>query len=360
MGQVHATWCRGGAAAPATLDREQLGTAALPRTPAKALPSFRIETPRSDVAASSEDSLPTAPSEPASSPARSEDAGDAEARPNRHQLLPTGPTGSEGALHEQTEQETAAPIQPAAGAQRAEHAEPEQAQPERALPKQAKPVPSWRLAAETLEAERAKRTRDVVRASTPASQSTAADWDDISAGVLEWLVEVTGAKLPEGTKLPLDEVAAHALLRSGTVLCELVNRLHEGSVPVIERSDAPFPQRENIARFIGAASALGVLGHELFQTEDLFSSRDMKQVVLCIAALGRTSHAIAGYDGPTLGKPERARLGAHKRSQHVVAVGQGRWGTAAGQHRPGGPAGGERGTRPASATGFLSPSAPAA
>jgi len=88
------------------------------------------------------------------------------------------------------------------------------------------------------------------------------------------------------------------------------------------------------------------------------------QVVVCLAAFGRAAHGVESYDGPSFGKPARARLGAHKSSATPLSfdVGTGLWATAAGQHRLAGPA--ERDfviVRPASATGFAAPtSAPAA
>jgi hypothetical protein len=161
------------------------------------------------------------------------------------------------------------------------------------------------------------------------------DWVGASSEPLAWLLKVTGALLPDGAALPLNKAEAHALLKSGVVLCDLVNVLRPGAVRDIERLvSSPFPQREHIARFLAAAAALGVHGHETFQTEDLFGGQGIRQVIVCIAALGRLSHGLADYAGPTLGKPDRARLGAHRTSKHAVAVGEGRWGTAAGQYRP--------------------------
>lgn len=220
-----------------------------------------------------------------------------------------------------------------------------------------KPVPAWRLAAAAKEAERSAVPAEVVKATHPRLETAhSEEWEQLSAPVLGWVAEVIGVSPIVST----DIEACHAWLKSGVVLCALVNKIQPGIVAQIEQADAPFPQRENIVRFLRAASALGVHQHELFQSSALFDMRDMRQVVSCLGALGRASHSIKGYTGPRFGKPVRARLGAHKASAHLVSVGEGRWGTAAcSQHRPivvdNVP------VRTASATGFLSPqSAPAA
>ena len=47
-------------------------------------------------------------------------------------------------------------------------------------------------------------------------------------------------------------------LRSGVVLCNLVNRIVPGTIKRISQSDAPFPQRENIKAFVDAVKQMGL------------------------------------------------------------------------------------------------------
>ncbi|KAJ1638939.1 calponin homology domain-containing protein, partial [Pavlovales sp. CCMP2436] len=71
------------------------------------------------------------------------------------------------------------------------------------------------------------------------------------------------------------------------VLCELANAILPGSIARIERVTlAPFPQRENIERFLQAVRALGVQEHETFETGDLFNGTNLRQVSVCLGALG--------------------------------------------------------------------------
>ena len=62
----------------------------------------------------------------------------------------------------------------------------------------------------------------------------------------------------------------------------------------------PFPQRENVKAFIDGARALGVPDAENFDTGDLFDGSNMKQVLICLHALGRLVRGLAGAKDPRL------------------------------------------------------------
>jgi hypothetical protein len=66
--------------------------------------------------------------------------------------------------------------------------------------------------------------------------------------VAAWIRDVTGEALSE----PLDDA-----LRSGVVLCNLVNALRPGTVQKVSHSKMPFPMRENIKAFCDACRAFG-------------------------------------------------------------------------------------------------------
>lgn len=125
-----------------------------------------------------------------------------------------------------------------------------------------------------------------------------------------WIGEVTGQQLPVET----DDLSAE--LKSGVVLCTLLNAISPGTVPKIQKSSMPFPQRENIKAFTEGARALGVPEHENFETNDLFEASNMKQVLICLLSLGRQSEKVPGYDGPSLksntGKGARAAKSSGK------------------------------------------------
>lgn len=125
-----------------------------------------------------------------------------------------------------------------------------------------------------------------------------------------WIADVTGRELP------VESEDLRAELKSGVVLCTLLNSISPGTVPNIQKSSKPFPQRENIKAFTEGARAFGVPEHENFETNDLFEASNMKQVLICLLSLGRRSGAVPGYDGPTLksntGKGTRAAKSSGK------------------------------------------------
>ena len=108
----------------------------------------------------------------------------------------------------------------------------------------------------------------------------------------EWIKAVTGEAL-EGT---LQEA-----LKSGVVLCTLVNALKPGVCKKPSTMKMAFQQMENIAKYLEACSALGVPKHDLFQTVSLYENQDMMAVITNIHSLGRVSGKVPGYGGPTLG-----------------------------------------------------------
>ena len=128
------------------------------------------------------------------------------------------------------------------------------------------------------------------------------------------------------------------VLKSGVVLCELANALKAGSVGRISQSKMPFPQRENVLSFINAARELGVPDRDNFDTSDLFEQSNMRQVMICVASLGRAAHHIEGFGGPCLGKASDSRAKAAPKHK-AVHTGTGLWGKSGGTHDAGGASG---------------------
>ena len=96
------------------------------------------------------------------------------------------------------------------------------------------------------------------------------------------------------TKLPRDQASGDGgfgtWLKSGEVLCTLVNAIQPGCVPKYnQNTKMPFKQMENISLFLRAVRTLGVREHECFDTSDLFDEKDLAQVLSTLAALGRVN-----------------------------------------------------------------------
>lgn len=94
-----------------------------------------------------------------------------------------------------------------------------------------------------------------------------------------WIKSVTGRKV-EASDL-------HAALRTGEVLCVLINKLQPGTVKKPYTGRSAFKVRKNIADFIEGAQLYGVHPRDLFDVDDLYCDDDMPRVVLCIMALKR-------------------------------------------------------------------------
>ena len=109
-----------------------------------------------------------------------------------------------------------------------------------------------------------------------------------------WIKEVTGvdvgANFAEG-------------LKSGVVLCQLINAIKPGTVAKINNQKMAFMQMENINAFLAGCRSLGMQDQDMFMTVDLFEEKNIGQVVQCIHGLGRAAQRV-GYNGATLGPKE--------------------------------------------------------
>ena len=122
----------------------------------------------------------------------------------------------------------------------------------------------------------------------------------IEAGA--WMAEVLGmAPPPEAADVEGHHAVLHAWLRSGELLCELINKLQLGTISRVSSSAMPFKQMENISNYIEACAALGVPNQDCFRSVDLFEGKDLRAVVRNIHSLGRVAQRLEGFNGPTLG-----------------------------------------------------------
>lgn len=94
------------------------------------------------------------------------------------------------------------------------------------------------------------------------------------------------------------------LLQDGVVLCNVARRLEPDICPQPSGSAKPFSKRENIGNYLTAVAALGVPGHDMFSTVDLYEARTGQQwqsVLINLHSLGRVMQRRPGYSGPALG-----------------------------------------------------------
>ncbi|KAJ3192283.1 hypothetical protein HK101_006783 [Irineochytrium annulatum] len=89
-------------------------------------------------------------------------------------------------------------------------------------------------------------------------------------------------------------------LKSGVLLCKLMNKIRPQEPIKISNFKTPFKQMENIAFFLDRLGKMGVPTFDKFQTVDLYEGKNIDQVINAIFSLSRYA-AAAGFDGPILG-----------------------------------------------------------
>eukprot|EP00434_Breviolum_minutum_P007623 symbB.v1.2.006726.t4/scaffold402.1/size211320/20 len=91
-------------------------------------------------------------------------------------------------------------------------------------------------------------------------------------------------------------------LRSGAILCDLVNCIRPGSISKVNAPGMPFKERENICNFLRACRSFGVQEYALFSTDDLYEEKNLMSVVNCLHALGgAVQRSVPQFPGPHLG-----------------------------------------------------------
>jgi len=128
-----------------------------------------------------------------------------------------------------------------------------------------------------------------------------------------WIQEITGHQV-------LGDFVG--TLRSGQVLCQLINCIRPHTIKVINPPGKPFKERENISKFIQACRELGVKEYGLFSTDDLYEEVNILSVVKCIHNLGGAIQgSVPEFDGPTLGVADKSRTkGDFKRNLGIATV----------------------------------------
>jgi len=132
------------------------------------------------------------------------------------------------------------------------------------------------------DAEQA-REREAIAKEKAAYAAEAAQKEKEARAFVE---AITGVQLKEDTE---------DALRSGVLLCNMLNTLKPGSVQKIDQSNQAFKQPENVGFYVQACKALGIKDEFLFVTADLFDGKNMTQVIKNILAVKRQL-APAGVD----------------------------------------------------------------
>lgn len=109
----------------------------------------------------------------------------------------------------------------------------------------------------------------------------------------QWVQDITGVQV-------VGEFGE--ALRTGQVLCQLVNCIQPGTIKKINNAGMPFKERENISKFLKACRSWGVHEYALFSTDDLYDEKNLLSVVKCIHQLGGVlQRSVPEFQGPHLG-----------------------------------------------------------
>ena len=135
---------------------------------------------------------------------------------------------------------------------------------------------------------------------------------------LEWVAALTGRPAP--SVVGQDGEVMGQWLRSGVLLCLLLNAIRKGTIP--ERSIAMNPRnmleervcaqsepnpladpflQQNIEEYLRGCRRLGIPDQDSFVLGDLHSSRSLSAVLQNIFAVARQAQVIPGFQGPQLG-----------------------------------------------------------
>ncbi|BHF83732.1 Calponin-2 [Sparganum proliferum] len=155
--------------------------------------------------------------------------------------------------------------------------------------------------------------------------------------VVQWISQLTGQTVATGRE------GLQRSLKDGQILVRLVDAVYERTPNLPPQAASvrrplkpntaslPFKQMENIQIFLDAAEAYGVPKTSLFQTVDLYESRNMSQVINTIMQLG-TECQRNGFQGPTCG-PRPTQKQARQWTAEQLRAGHGVIGLQAGTNK---------------------------
>jgi len=97
--------------------------------------------------------------------------------------------------------------------------------------------------------------------------------------IVNWIEETRGVDKPEDRSF-------HDWLKSGVILCKLINKIYPKSVRKISKSKTPFPQMNNISSFLAACRKKAKIAeHSCFSTVDLYEAKNLGAVLITLDSL---------------------------------------------------------------------------
>merc|ERR1711941_170021 len=88
-------------------------------------------------------------------------------------------------------------------------------------------------------------------------------------------------------------------LKSGLVLCKLINSIYPNVVKKVGQKDVPLVHRDNIQQYLNACKRVGLNSGQSFNVNDLYEKKDLDAVINNIFALGMKAEYAPAYNGPS-------------------------------------------------------------
>ena len=118
---------------------------------------------------------------------------------------------------------------------------------------------------------------------------------ELELDLAQWIGEVIGEPLQPASDL----IGA---LKSGVVLCKLVNKVYPGTIAIINQRSgfaAALAERDNIQFYLTACYKIGQT-HSTFTISDLYERKGELEVVRNVLAFARMAHSLPNWKGPVM------------------------------------------------------------
>jgi hypothetical protein len=123
------------------------------------------------------------------------------------------------------------------------------------------------------------------------------DWEEAVA----WVESVVGEKGERRGPNETGETHFWKVLRSGSMLCHLINTLFPGTITRMNKNKTgiSLAERENVQLYISGCLEVGVPSHETFSVADLYDAKFLSAVLTNLYALCRVAQA-KGVEMPSI------------------------------------------------------------
>ena len=125
---------------------------------------------------------------------------------------------------------------------------------------------------------------------------------ELEDGAKKWIRQLLG------DETLFTKESLQSTLKSGVILCRLINTIVPGTISKINTSSFNYSQMENIGNYLKACIALGLPKTDLFDTPDLWDKKNMNLVINNIHLLAKhVETKVEGYSGPKIDDTSQVR-----------------------------------------------------